>query len=91
MLYKKVHVFHRKSALPKLLPQPESNSFSTRSSKIHIRTAYKRAADFFFVEIGLDSYHTLSWLMAFAAETNLAQPQNAHLLLPWNAPLVCKA
>ena len=41
-------------------------------------------------ENGLDPYRYLTWLLSSAAEMDLAQSQNARLLLPWNAPAVCK-
>jgi len=41
-------------------------------------------------ENGLDPYRYLTWLLSSAGEMDLAQSQNAWLLLPWNAPAVCK-
>lgn len=41
-------------------------------------------------ENGLDPYHYLTRLLSSAAEMDLDQSQNARLLLPWNAPAVCK-
>ena len=42
-------------------------------------------------ENGLDPYRYLTWLLSSAAEMDLAQPIVVQLLLPWNAPAVCKA
>ena len=42
------------------------------------------------IENGLDPYRYLSWLMSTAAEMDLSQPENVQLLLPWNAPAVCR-
>lgn len=41
-------------------------------------------------ENGLDPYRYLTWLLSSAAKMDLAQSQNARLLLPWNALAVCK-
>lgn len=41
-------------------------------------------------ENGLDPYRYLTWLLSSAAEMDLPQSQNARLLLPWNAPAICK-
>ena len=42
------------------------------------------------IENGLDPYRYLSWLMFSAAEMDLGQPDNIQLLLPWNAPTMCR-
>ena len=42
-------------------------------------------------ENGLDPYRYLTWLLSSAPEMDLAQPKVVQLLLPWNAPVVCKA
>ncbi len=42
------------------------------------------------MENGLDLYRYLTWLLSSAADMDLAQLQNARLLLPWNASAVCK-
>ena len=41
-------------------------------------------------ENGLDPYRYLAWLMASAAELDLAQPDLLQTLLPWNSPVLCK-
>ena len=42
-------------------------------------------------ENGLDPFRYLTWLLASAAEMDLAQPDAVQALLPWNAPALCKA
>ncbi len=42
-------------------------------------------------ENGLDPYRYLTWLLSSAPEMDLAQQEDVQLLLPWNAPAVCKA
>ncbi|MEY8575207.1 hypothetical protein AALD01_12575 [Oscillospiraceae bacterium 21-37] len=32
----------------------------------------------------------MAWLMASAAELDLAQPDLLQTLLPWNSPVLCK-
>ena len=43
------------------------------------------------LENKLDPFRYLSWLMSAAADMDLSQPENVHLLLPWNAPAECRS
>ena len=43
------------------------------------------------LENGLDPYCYLTCLLSSAPEMDLAQPDVVHSLLPWNAPVPCKA
>ena len=42
------------------------------------------------MENKLDPFRYLTWLMSVAADMDLSQTENIHLLLPWNAPAECR-